>query len=160
MSCSIITAKDEMYAMFKSRWDSRSGTIVNSTTPYIPHVYYDGLNTPAKPPTNLFCAKIEMNSKKESPSCFRNNLDGLQNVRYNCTGLLEINIFCPLSDKENADKGLRLSIVARDSYSAKQSPSGVNFYNVSIKGPIKYSEVFAKFTITTDYKYFDVRTSA
>lgn len=160
MSCSIIVARKEMYKMFRDRWVARSASIANGSPSYIPYVYYDGLTTKKNPPTNLFHVELQMISGKETPACFRTNVDGLQNQRYNCTGVLECCIFCPLTDVKNADKGYNLSVVARDAYSAKESPSGVHFYDVSIKGPIKYNDTFAKFLIKTDYQYFDVRTSA
>lgn len=141
--------------MFNTRWQARTTAIVA----YIPDVRYPGVERPDKPLTSKYYAQVKILPAGEKQITFRNNVDGLQNVRYNNYGILQFVIFCPLSDSQNALRGRNLGIVIRDSFSGKESPSGVFFHSAIVKENLPPTEVFNKIQVNVDYNYDDVRSS-
>lgn len=155
MSCSYTDAVDEIWTMFNTRWLAKTTALVG----YVPEVYYQGMEKAAKPLTNKYYVTAKILPAGEKTITFRNNLDGLQNQRYNNYGVLKFVIFAPLSDSQNALRARQLGIVIRDSYSGKESPSGVSFFNVVIKEDLPPTESFNKISVYSDYNYDDVRSS-
>lgn len=151
MTFDIIQANDEMLTMLKTAWDAQTTAIVA----YIPDIQYEGETKKVVPPSDKYYGVLYNNILTNPQATLCGDLDGIGSRRYNNTGILEFHISCPLSDAENANKGKRLGIVARNAFRGKYSPSGIIFYNARII-PSKPNEIFNKYIMFVDYNYYNI----
>lgn len=155
MALTQVEAKDEMFTMFRTAWNANSVAVITPFQITVPYVSYQGVRVTEPHPADKYSAILDMIVVSRKQATLAINVVNMGDRMYNNKGILRLQILCPLSDAQNADRGLRLGLVALDAFDGKRSPCGVKFYDGMVE-PSLSNEVFSKHIMTVKYEYADI----
>lgn len=144
MTTTYPNAIDEMFAALRLPWNAQTTAIVG----YVPEIRWPGVEEPDKPELKKFWARVSTQTVLERQATFRNGTD----KRYTTDGLLFVQLFCPMSDKQAMDKGRRLAVVARNAFRGVETSSSIWFRNARINELSPDGKAY-RFNIVTEYEY-------
>jgi hypothetical protein len=144
-------ATDDMFGLFRAAWNAGAAAIVGS----IPPVVYQGVEPAAIIPADSYWCRVSRQSVYEKQATLKTAVALDVSRRYNNTGLLFVQLFCPLSDSQAMDKGSRLAVLIRDAFRGKESANNVWFRNVRIR-ELASDEGYIMFNIIAEYDYDDI----
>lgn len=151
MSATYPQAIDAIFALFNAAWSAGAPAIVGT----VPQIRWQGTEGTSKPPVDGFWCMVSAQTVFEEQSTLKTGLAPSENRRYTATGLLVVQLFCPMSDAEAMDKGRRLAVVARNAFRGKETNNGVWFRNARIN-EIPPEENAYRFNIVVEYEYDDI----
>lgn len=139
---SYIDAVNDMFLLFNNTWNAETTSIVG----YIPKVEWQGVESDGVDNSKYF-ARISQQGVTDSQRTLK-----VSKNRYDVTGLLFIQIFCPRSDMEAMYKGRQLSEIVKNAYRGVHTPSNVWFRNVRIK-ELEPEASFLQFQVIAEYEF-------
>lgn len=151
MTATYPQAVDAMFKLFNDAWNAGAAAIVGS----VPHVRWPDVEEPAKPITDAYWCRVSLNTILEGQTTLKVGVAPSENRRYTSTGLLFVQLFCPMSDAQAADKGRQLAVLARNAFRGNETSNGVWFRNARIV-PLAPEENAYRFNIVVEYEYDDI----
>jgi hypothetical protein len=139
-------ARNEINGAFLERWNAETAVIVG----YVPEVRWQGVQERGLPDGSKFWVRVSAQSVQESQTTFAE----VGKQRFTGTGLVFVQLFCPKSDSQCYDKGLKLAEVAKSAFRGK-SANGVWFRNTTIR-ELPQEEVFERFNVIAEFEFDEI----
>ena len=156
MTSTYIEAYNEMVKMLNDAWTTGTPAI----TTYIPDINWQGNEYEGEQFVDKYYATFEVQVVDEVQKTLQGSLDGNGARRYNNIGVVIIDIYAPISISNHMLKLRELSVVARNAFRGKESPSGVVFYNAKFVeaglATAASSSNFYKSVVTAEYSFDDI----
>lgn len=143
-------AVDAMFALFRTAWNAGAVAIVGT----VPEVRWQGVEGKEKPPVSGYWCRVSTQSVIEQQTSHKSGLAPDESRRYTSSGLLFVQLFCPMSDAQAMDKGRRLAMLARDAFRGKET-NNIWFRNCRIN-ELPPDENAYRFNIVVEYEYDDI----
>lgn len=145
MPATFETARDEILAAFKTRWDLDSGAHNGGT---VPAVRYEGTELAGLPPHDAPWAKVTIRHTLGSQASLASDV-GLR--RFEKLGIATVQVFAPLEKASGLVQAERLAMVAKKAFEGRSTAGGVWFRNtriveVGVDGPWFQMNVIAEFS--------------
>lgn len=151
MTATYPQAIDAMFAMFKTAWEAGASVIVGS----VPEIRWAGVEKPDKPIVDVYWCRVSQQTVLEGQTTLKTGIAPSENRRYTSTGLLFVQLFCPMSDAQAYDKGRQLAVLARNAFRGNETTNGVWFRNARIN-ELAPEENAYRFNIVVEYEYDDI----
>lgn len=149
MTATYSEALDAIYGMFKTAWDAQS--VLTDA----PVVYWPGVLNSVLPASDEYWARIRATDIVQKQSTLRNGLAPAERERYTAKGLVEIEIFCPMSVGDGLVQGRLLAEVARNAYRGKHSDNGVWFRDVTVT-EVEPDRDWYRLHVSARYEYDEI----
>lgn len=150
MTATYVQAVDSILGLFNTAWQG-SSAIVGS----VPVVYWPGIELPGVPQADDYWCQIILNTISEKQSTLRIGLAPDDKARYTGKGLVEVVVYCPMSDADSVTKGRDLATIVRDGFRGKHTDNGVWFRDSQIDHINPLLECH-RFSIMAIYEYDDI----
>lgn len=137
-----INAINDMFSIFNNVWNNESSTIIG----YTPEVRWQGVEV-GEVDNSKYFARVSQQGVNDRQRTLKTSHN-----RYDVTGLLFIQIFCPRSDMEAMYKGRQLSQIVKNAYRGVQTGNNVWFRNVRIK-ELEPEASFLMFQVIAEYEF-------
>lgn len=144
-------AVDAMFKLFNDAWSAGASAIVGS----VPPIRWQGVEGRDKPLPNSYWCRVSTQNVLERQTTHKTGVAIGENRRYTSSGLLFVQLFCPMSSADAMDKGRQLATLARDAFRGKTTPNDVWFRNARIN-ELPPEESFYRFNIVVEYEYDDI----
>lgn len=141
----------EIYNQFNEIWIDESAAIVG----YIPEVRWPGIPEPAKPPQDKFWIRFTQRNVIEQQATLSNCVTEPFKRRYENSGFIVIQLFCPRSKDTSMHLGRNLAKLARSAYRGKTTAGGIVFRNVTIV-ELDPEELFYRFNVKSEYEFGEI----
>lgn len=151
MSLTPSQAVDEMFALFNAAWASQTPAIAG----YAPEVRWQGVEEPDSVDGSKFWVRISTQHVFEEQKTFSTEVAGSGKRRYEVSGLVFVQLFCPKSNPRAFEVGRLLAEVARGAFRGKSTPGNVWFYNVRIN-ELDPEELFFRFNVVGEFEYDEI----
>lgn len=149
MTTTYSAAVDSMFGLINTAWIDKSADIVGYGS--VPNLYWQGNEPAEKPAKDKFWGRVSAQNVGERQTTLKTGIASNENRRYTSTGLLFIQIFCPMSDVQAMEKGRLLSEMVRNCFRGKEAGS-VWFRNSRINELPPADDMY-RFNIVVDYEY-------
>jgi hypothetical protein len=143
---SYINAVNDMFLLFNDTWSNECLPIIG----YTPKVEWQGVQSDGVDNSKYF-ARISQQGVTDRQRTLKTSKN-----RYDVTGLLFIQIFCPRSDMEAMQKGRQLSEIVKNAYRGVHTLNDVWFRNVRIK-ELEPEASFLQFQVIAEYEFSEER---
>jgi len=150
MSLTYSEAVDEMFALFLTAWNAGSSAIAG----YIPEIRWQGKEDPSTPDSSKFWCRVSVQSVFEEQAGV-SALPSVGKRRYESSGLLFVQIFCPKSKADSFAVGRKLAELAKATYRGKTTPCKVIFQNVRIN-ELPIENLSYRFNVIAEYEYDEI----
>ena len=140
-------AVSEINKIFNDKWIAESSVIAT----YVPEIRWNGIEKVNPPDSSKFWVYHSVYNVSDEQKTLSNNVIG--GKRYQCEGIVLIQLFCPKSILNSKDKGRKLASIARNAYRSVQSE--VDFKNATIKD-IDPEELYYRFNVVVDYSFDEI----
>lgn len=151
MSLTPSEARDEMFSLFSVAWATDAPAIAG----YAPEVRWQGKEEPAAPDASKFWVRVSTQHVFEEQKSLTTEVTGQGKRRYEVSGLIFVQLFCPKSNPRATEQGYLLAQVARAAFRGKSTPGNVWFYNVRIN-ELPEEDQFYRFNIIGEYEYDEI----
>jgi len=139
--------RDEIGALFLTAWQSTVAIVG-----YVPEVQWQGVQYRTMPDGSKYWARLSKQTVIESQATL-STCEGLPGQRkYETSGLIFVQIFCPKSDSQAFELGQKLATVARNAFRGKVTPGKIWFRNVRIN-ELEPEELYQRFNVVSEYEY-------
>lgn len=145
-------AVDQINSKFWEVWNSSQ---TSSIVGYVPETRWWGIEEPTLPDGSKFWCRVSVQSANETQACFSSYDDTPNKKRYNCSGLVFVQIFCPKSNAKAAELGRSLAQIAKKAFRGKSTADGVWFRNVRIN-ELAPENLFYRFNIIAEFEYDEI----
>lgn len=140
--------RDEIATLFQTAWQANTVSIVG----YVPEIQWQGVQTRNQPDGSKYWVRFSKQTVIEQQVTL-STCEGLPGQRkYEASGLVFIQIFCPKSDSQAFDLGQQLATVARNAFRGKVTPGRIWFRNVRIN-ELEPEELYQRFNVVSEYEY-------
>lgn len=144
-------ASDEINLLIKEAWELQSSDIVG----YIPELRWQGIQYRNLPDTSKYWARVSIQTIFEEQASLSNGVGLAGKRRFESSGLVFVQIFCPKSDARAFEKGKLLAVIARDAFRGKSTESAIFFRNVRIQ-EIPQEDNFERLNIVAEFEYDEI----
>lgn len=151
MTASYTQAVDAMFALFNVAWSAGAAAIVGS----VPQIRWQGVEGTSPPPVNGYWCRVSTQNVIEQQTTHKTGIAPNENRRYTSSGLLFVQLFCPMSDAQAMDKGRQLAMLARNAFRGKSTSNDVWFRNARIN-ELSPEDNSYRFNIIVEYEYDDI----
>jgi hypothetical protein len=152
LSATYKQARDEMLALFNAAWSVETLTVLDE----IPEIRWQGKEKKELPSREDFWCRISTQSVYESQITLSENVTELGSRRYESSGLVFVQIFCPKVKKDSYEKGILLAEIAKNAFRGKKtSPGNVWFRNVRINN-VEPEELWYRFNVIAEFEYDEI----
>jgi hypothetical protein len=141
---------DAIFAQFLERWTDGE---VDALLGYDTDVAWQGLHA-SKPDNSKFWVRVSQQTVLERQMTLSDCVGAPGKKRYGTTGLLFVQIFCPIADPRSMELGRKLAIIARSAFRG-QSVSNVTFRHARIQEVAPEQEL-NRFNVVTEYEYSEL----
>lgn len=135
-------ATDEINAQFLTAWKAQAAAIVG----YEPEVYWQNVQNPKIPDGSKFWARVS------AQTVFEQQITFASCRKFEVSGLVFVQIFCPKSNSQSFELGKKLATVAKLAYRGQKTESGVWFRNVRIN-EIEPEDQFYRLNVIAEFEY-------
>ena len=143
---------DEIFALFSAAWLANTPAIVG----YMPDVRWPNIEEPAKPPSDKFWARVSNKTVLEEQCSMSACVEQPGLRRYEISGLVFVQIFCPKQLATASELGKKLAIIARNAFRGKQTePGRVWFRNTTIN-ELPPEALFYRYNVVSEYEFDDI----
>jgi hypothetical protein len=143
-------ATNEINQMFLDFWNSETSLEVELG--YMPSIRWYGNDEGYKPDASKFWIWHSTQSVFEEQATLNTCTGKPGEKRYNCAGLVIVQIFCPKSETNAKYKGAAIAQVCKNAYRGKHSPNKIWFRNVRILD-ISDETLYYRFNVIAEYEY-------
>lgn len=151
MTATYTEAVDAIFALFNTAWLNNTAAIVGS----VPEIRWQGVELPTKVNLSNFWCMVGVDTITERQTTFKTGVESSENKRYTTTGVVVVQLFCPLALSNAMDKGRQLAVVARNAFRGKETTNGVWFRN-SVINELPPEESAYRFNIIAEYTFDDL----
>jgi hypothetical protein len=146
-----IEARDELFAMLKSQWDSLAApfNLPEQTTP--PQIYWQGVDYQDPPPLGSPYARAHIVHSGGQQS----SLGPVGGRLFERTGVIIVQCFAPTSSGKSGTLSVSLATIAKNAFEGRASPGGIwlrrcrisevgsenGWFQVNAQAEFTYSEV-------------------
>lgn len=148
MTTDYISAVDQMFALFNTAWLANSAALAG----YVPIVRWQGIEEAGTPDASKFWCRVSQQTVEEEQSTLRDD-SGVR--RYETTGLIFVQLFCPKSQVDALEIGRKLAVVARNAFRGKTTSGKVWFRNARII-ELEPDSSAHRFNIVSEYEYDEI----
>lgn len=145
-------ARKAMFALFKTAWDSGSVVIAG----YIPEVRYQGVEKIEKPPSNKHWARISTQTVMETQASLSNDVFEAGKKRFECSGLIFVQLFAPKSIAASFDELTKLAQVARDAFRGKKTANNEVWFRNSRINELGPEELFYRINVVSEFEFCEL----
>lgn len=138
-------AIDSIFALFMAYWNANSTDILDEA----PAIYWQGIEEAAKPDSSKYWIRISQQTIEEVQKSFTAENS---RKRFQISGLVFVQLFCPKTDSQAFNNGRQLAVVARNAFRGNKTSAGVWFRNAVIK-ELSSEESYHRFNIVVEYQY-------
>jgi hypothetical protein len=143
---------DAIFALFNTAWAGDTTAIVGS----VPDIRWAGVEEPDKPPMNAFWCRVStITTTPEKQTALRIGVAPSQNRRYTSSGIVFVQIFCPMSVADAMNKGRKLAELARNAFRGKETANNVWFRDMRID-PLAPEDEFYRFNVSVEYEFDEI----
>lgn len=139
--------RDEIFAQFNLALPS-VGTLIG----YAPNIVYQGVEEPAKMPTDKLWVRVSQQTVLESQATLSGN--DLKR-RYSSEGLFFAQIFSPKSKPENYALSLAVANILKLAFRGKQTADCIWFRNVRIQ-ELPAELAWFRINVVAEYQYDEI----
>lgn len=140
-------ARSEINGAFLDAWNAQTAAIVG----YIPEVRWQGIQYRSLPDGSKFWIRVSEQAVQEAQTTFAEA--GKQ--RFTASGLVFVQVFCPKSDSQCYEKGLKLAEIAKSAFRGKSTLGGVWFRNTTIR-ELPQEELYERFNVTSEFEFDEI----
>lgn len=154
MTTNYVDAIDELFGIFITAWrDQPVGLLVGSWPP----IYWQGKPEPDIPDSTIYWVRMTQKTIDDEQATMQSNIDGSR--RWTNSGILMIEIFCPLSKVDFMQVGRQLAVIARDAYRGVKTATSILIRNpqISEEGIDQRYKKSYKFAIMVEYEYDEIK---
>lgn len=141
-------AIDEIFARFNVAWLTVSPSILA----YVPTVYWQGKEEPAKPDYLKYFARVSQQTVLETQRTLSTECGLPGQKRFGIDGLLFIQIFCPKTDAKAWGIGRQLATIARNAYRGNRAGDTIVYRRPRIKELDSELECL-RYNVIAEYEY-------
>ncbi len=141
-------ALDEMFALFWRVWQSGTPAIVGN----VPAVRWPGVEERNPPAMDSYWARVSTQEIDSPQTTLKSGVAPDEKQRYTSTGLLFVQLFCPMSDAKAKERGDALAELARGAFRGVETPGGVWFRNPR-SSPLAPQDNAYRFNIVVEYQF-------
>lgn len=134
---------DEINALFLNAWNAETTAIVG----YVPEIRWQNVQQRPIPDGSKFWVRVSKDTVFEQQ---RTLSPGFR--KYEATGLIFVQLFCPKSNHQAFELGQQLAVVARNAFRGKSTENCIWFRNVRIN-EIPPEELFYRINIIAEFEY-------
>ncbi len=150
MTFTYSTAIDEIFARFNGVWQGASALVG-----YVPEVRWQGVEKAATPDKDKYWCRVSTQNVLDQQTTLQTAVAPTSGRRYTSTGLVFVQLFCPMSDSRSTERGRLLAELARSAYRGVATAGGVWFRNARIN-ELPPDEGFYRFNIIADYEFDEI----
>lgn len=143
-----VSAVDQMFALFNVAFLASAPAVVG----YVPDIRWQGINEGTKPDAAKYWCRVSQQTVIEEQTTLAGS-DGKK--RYTASGLVFVQLFCPIADVEASPKGRLLAVIARNAFRGKTTSGKVWFRNVRIN-ELSNEESAVRFNVVAEYEYDEI----
>lgn len=144
-------AIDEMFALFKAKWDAESAAVAG----YVPEIRWDGVPEAGTPDKSKFWARVSTQEIRENQDTLSDCVGEPGKKRYLASGLIFVQIFSPLSIASSKHKGRILARIARNAFRGKTTAGGIWFRNARINN-LAADDNWNRFNAVAEYEFNEI----
>lgn len=148
MTATIDTARDDIYSLLKTAWDSGSKNIAGE----IPKIYWDGVNVPKSPDPSSYFAIAEIKHNPASNHMLA--VDGVSRSRVEFFGVVTVAIRAPVKKGNAAQKAVQLGRLVLTAFTGRVSSNRVWFRNPAVI-EAGVSDHWFQVNVVIDFTYDD-----
>lgn len=145
-------AQDVMNGQFLTKWaDGETLALIG----YVPEILWQNIEKPGYPNSSQYYVRVSHQTVLEKQA----NLSGCEGAagqkRYRTHGLTFVQVFCPVSDAQHGEKGLKLATIARNAFRGALSHSDnsdVWFRNARIN-PLPRENDIHRLNVVAEHEY-------
>lgn len=143
------TARDEIFGLFKARWDALAPALNGGQ---VPRVEWQGRDPLSPPPPDQPFARVFVRHSASRQATF----GATGQRRFTRVGVLTVQVYTPIAKTGGLSLAENLGIIARDAYEGVGTNSGICFRNVSLRevGP---AGAHYMFSLVADFEYDEIR---
>ena len=145
-------ATSEMYAFFWEAWKLGAPPIVG----YLPEIRWMGVPFRELPPSSQFWARASIQTMGTQQATLSTCEGAPYQRKYNTYGLVVIQVFCPRSDTQAAEKGRQLAMVAQEAFQGRATENKIWFRKVRIT-ELPPEELYERFNIIGEFNYDTIK---
>lgn len=142
-------AKDEMFGLFKTKWEADTPAINGAVA--IP-VQWPGVDKQAPPAADGAYAAIFIKHGQSRQA----TLGETGNRRFTRTGLIIVQCFAPISRGDASTFAENAAIIARDAYEGVGTDSGIWFRNARVT-EIGSDKTWYQFNMVVEFQYDELK---
>ena len=141
-------ARNEISAQFNNAWNSNSAAVAG----YVPHVEWQGKQPRETPDTNKIWCRFSIQTVSEEQRTLSYIVVEPNQRRYEVSGFIFVQLFCPKSIVNSWEIGGKLAQVAKEAFRSKRTPGGVLFRNVRIN-ELKPEDLYHRLNVVGEFEY-------
>lgn len=148
MTTNYVSAVDQMFALFNVAFSANAPAVVG----YMPDIRWQGINEGTTPNAAKYWCRVSQQTVIEEQTALA---DDNGKKRYTASGLIFVQLFCPIADVEASPKGRLLAVIARNAFRGKTTSGKVWFRNVRIN-ELPNQESAVRFNVVAEYEYDEI----
>lgn len=141
--------RDEAFNLFLTDWNAKTA-IISGTDPY--RIEWPGVDSGSPPSPREAWARVTYRESRSTQTSFTPGAA----KRYTRRGRITVQVFAPLAEGKGTTLAETLSIIARDAFEGKQTPSGVWFHAVTSQD-IGRSTSWYQFNVVAEFEYDEIK---
>lgn len=149
MTCTYSQARDDIFGLLLAAW------MASDILDPMPEPRWPGVDQSVLPPSSDYWLTVAVTNVVEKQSTLRNGVAPDAHQRYTAKGLVEIELFSPMSVGDALEKSILLAEVARNAYRGKHSDNGVWFRDCTIAELPSFRDWY-RISIVAKYEYDEI----
>jgi hypothetical protein len=150
MTATYPQAIDDIFSLFLAAWQLATPDVVES----VPEIRWQGAEQAELPDKSAYWCRVSTQTLFEEQSTL-NDVAQVGKKRYSNSGLVFVQLFCPMTDSQATEKGRALAVIARDAFRGQATSHGVWFRNARIVELPPEDDTY-RFNVIAEYLYDDI----
>ncbi len=148
MTTDYVSAVDQMFSLFLAAFTAGAPAIAG----YMPEIRWQNVDEGTTPDASKYWCRVSQQTVIEEQTALAGS-DG--KTRYTASGLIFVQLFCPIADISASSKGRKLAVIARNAFRGKTTSGKVWFRNVRINELPKETSAI-RFNVVAEYEYDEI----